>query len=266
LPSLLPKPTGGKLPALEWVEPGTLFIEDSYQRNLSENSIRLIRRIVAEWSWARMKPPICAKGSDNKLCVIDGQHTAIAAASHGGIKKIPVMIVDAATVKDRAASFMGHNRDRVAMTAPQLFYAAVAADDEVAVAAAEACKKAGVTIRKSMPTGGIWKIGETISPTSILAVAKLKGTPGATRVLKILVEAERAPITALEVKAVAGILFDKAINGGKAVDAFDLATTIRSRTATGWLGAGEAGRKQTGVPVWRAVAAAWLKSMPKQRG
>ncbi len=40
-------------PIFEWVDPGTLLVDDSYQRDLSRRSLALIRRIVAKWSWRR---------------------------------------------------------------------------------------------------------------------------------------------------------------------------------------------------------------------
>lgn len=68
-------------PAFEWVDPGTLLIDEGYQRNLSERSIKLVRKICARWDWRRFKPPVCAR-TERGLEVIDGQHTAIAACSH----------------------------------------------------------------------------------------------------------------------------------------------------------------------------------------
>jgi hypothetical protein len=82
--------------------------------------VKLIRKIVQTWDWSRMKPPICARDESGRLFVVDGQHTSIAAARHPGIKKIPVMIVNVDTVEGRASAFIGHNRDRVAMTSMQL--------------------------------------------------------------------------------------------------------------------------------------------------
>src|SRR5690348_4235835 len=96
-------------PNFEWVEPKTLLVEDKYQRQLSKESITLIRRIISGWDWAKFKPPIVAPTNDG-LEVIDGQHTAIAAASHPGIERIPVMVIDAAAMEDRARAFVAHNR------------------------------------------------------------------------------------------------------------------------------------------------------------
>jgi hypothetical protein len=65
------------------------------------------------------------------------------------------------------------------LTSPQLFYVPVAAEGPVALAAAEACRKSGFVVRRSMTNGCLWKVGETFSPNSILHVAARKGVPGA---------------------------------------------------------------------------------------
>src|SRR5262249_49633203 len=93
MPDVTPAPIGTDIPAFEWVDPKTLHVEESYQRKIPDKSRKLIRHIVASWHWAQMKPPICVRDEKKRLLVIDGQHTAMAAASHKGIKEIPVMIV-----------------------------------------------------------------------------------------------------------------------------------------------------------------------------
>jgi len=71
---------------------------------------------VAGWDWAKFKAPVAVM-TDAGLELIDGQHTAIAAATHPEIATIPVMIVDVDKRAERAAAFIGHNRDRVAVDA-----------------------------------------------------------------------------------------------------------------------------------------------------
>jgi hypothetical protein len=111
------------------VDPSTLIVEVGYQRDLSGKSLRLIKNIVANWDWAKFKPPVCAYSPDG-LFVIDGQHTAIAAASHPGIKKIPVMVVHRPDIEDRAAAFVSQNMNRVAMSPLQIFHAQLVAGDK----------------------------------------------------------------------------------------------------------------------------------------
>lgn len=250
-------------PEFTWVDPSTLCIEEKYQRNLAERSVTLIRKIYRDFSWNRFKPPVCAWGPNNKLFVIDGQHTAIAAASHPKLKKIPVMIVSANTMKERAGAFMGHNRDRLAVTPAQLYYSAVAAEDPIALIVQKALKDTGCVVVRYNPP--IWVEGQTMGVGTILSLAERKGCAGLTRVLKILMDAKRAPITALEVSAVADLIWGKEWQG-KITD-YDLATTIRSKTADQWKATAEANvRKGMTMAMKRAVAITWYRATPKKKG
>jgi hypothetical protein len=40
------------------VDPADLYVDESYQRDVSERGIKLIRKIVQGWSWAEYKPPV----------------------------------------------------------------------------------------------------------------------------------------------------------------------------------------------------------------
>ena len=113
-------------PMVEWMDPADLLVEGRYQRELSQKSTDLIRKIVEGWDWRRFKPPIIA-WTTRGFEIIDGQHTAIAAATHPTIDKIPVLVVEAAQIKDRATAFIGHNRDRLNVTPVQMHRAGVAA-------------------------------------------------------------------------------------------------------------------------------------------
>jgi hypothetical protein len=120
-----------KPPILLWVRPIELYVDETYQRNLSKKSIRLITKIVQEWDWTHMKPPIAVKdAATGRLFLLDGQHTAIAAASHPDVEQIPVMIVEAESeLSSRARAFIGHNRDRINVTPLQLHHSGVVAED-----------------------------------------------------------------------------------------------------------------------------------------
>ena len=99
-----------------------------------------------EFDGLHIKPPVWARGTNNKLCVIDGQHTASVAASRG-VAKIPVMIVEAPEIARRARAFVAHSTDRLNVTPLQLFASRLAAGDKGALAAARrAAKGTGVTL------------------------------------------------------------------------------------------------------------------------
>ena len=89
LPDAVPNALPPERPDVRWVDPRSLLIEGDYQRDLSRKSVDLIRRMATGWDWAAMKPPICAETADGALVIIDGQHTAIGAASHPAVSEIP---------------------------------------------------------------------------------------------------------------------------------------------------------------------------------
>jgi hypothetical protein len=232
MPDIIPGVVSENKPEIMWVKPETLKIDGSYQRDLSRKSMNLIKSIVANWSWERMKPVICAYNEAGDLEVIDGQHTAIGAASHPDVPEVLVMVVSGAETQNRAAAFIGHNKDRVAVTAPQLYYASLEAGDEVAIALKEACEGAGATIKRYPPPNGQWKIGEAICVQALLDVVKNKGKAGGRRLMSILVAAKRAPLNALEVKAVYELLYSPQWKG-KFEDE-DLILAIRARAHEEW--------------------------------
>ncbi|WP_312595710.1 DUF6551 family protein [Brevundimonas sp.] len=194
-------------PEFEWVDPGVLLVDDGYQRNLSERSVKLVRKICGSWDWRRFKPPVCAR-TDRGLEVIDGQHTAIAACSHPGVTEIPVMVVVAASRSDRAQSFIGHNRDRLNITPMQMHFAAAAAGDEDAQDIDRVCERAGVKLLKSTPGNGAWKPGETVAVKAIGALINRRGVVRAREVLEVLIKGQATPISTVQIRAVECLLHD----------------------------------------------------------
>ena len=194
-------------PEFEWVDPGVLLIDDGYQRNLSERSMKLVRKICAGWDWRRFKPPVCAR-TDRGLEVIDGQHTAITSCSHPDVTEIPVMVVVAASRSDRAQSFIGHNRDRLNITPMQMHFAAAAAGDEDAQDIDRVCERAGVKLLKATPGNGAWKAGETVAVKAIGALINRRGVVRAREVLEVLIKGQATPISTVQIRAVECLLHD----------------------------------------------------------
>ncbi|WP_092496760.1 DUF6551 family protein [Faunimonas pinastri] len=248
-------------PTFEWLSPLDLLVDETYQRDLSDNSVRLIRKIVGGWDWRRFKPPVVVK-TDAGFEVIDGQHTAIAAATHPEITRIPVMLVEAAELAERASAFLGHNRDRIAVTPAQMHYAAVAAGDEDALTVAQVCARAGVKIARHPPGQGRYRIGETSAVGSLGALISRRGVKPAREILQVLVEAGCAPISAEQIRAAEMLLTDAEYSGD--IEAADLVTTIiatredAEREAKTFAAAHQ-------VPRWKALGIVWFKRKPRGR-
>lgn len=244
------------------VRPETLLVDEGYQRNLSERSISLIRRIVGGWDWRAFKPPVCVQ-VDGLLHVVDGQHTAIAAATHPAIATIPVMIVEGERREDRAAAFVKHNRDRIAATPTQLHYALVAAGDEDALTIEQVCTRAGARVLRQPPGDHRFKVGDTLAISTLRTLCTRRGALGARQIVQTCAEGMMAPISASALKAVEEILFGTMYRGQ--VLAADLATTIREM---GPRADREAARfaAEHDMPAWKGLVVVLFRTTKKARG
>ncbi|MBS4016789.1 MAG: hypothetical protein KGZ68_01010 [Dechloromonas sp.] len=191
----------GSMPSTRLVDPATLLVEDAYQRQLSIKSKRLIEKIVAEWSFSKFKPPICAETAEG-LFVIDGQHTAIAAVTHGGIPAIPVLLVPLHDVSQRAESFVAHNRDRVAMTPFDVFHAEVAAGIVGAAEIARIARECGCVIPRAQPARNYAKPGQITAINEVVEIYKHAGAKSLRRILTVAAMGRLTPITARPLRAI----------------------------------------------------------------
>lgn len=250
------------VPTFREVEPGDLLVDESYQRQISERSLELIRRIVAQWDWRRFKPPVVAETEDG-LVVLDGQHTAIAAATHPLVTRIPVMVVEAADRTAQAKAFVGHNKDRLGITQMQMHHAALAAGDEDALTIDQVCQRAGVKILRTSPGGGVFKPGETVAVLAIGALINRRGAQKARIVLQVLADARCAPVSAGQIKAVELLLHGQDYKGE--VEPGDITSAILA------LGVTEAEREARvfaaahKTPLWQALAVVLFRKARRGR-
>lgn len=250
-------PDLGARPSLEWVKPTDLHVDGTYQRDLSKRSISLINKMIREFAWNRMKPPIVVH-SDGKLHVVDGQHTGIVAATLG-IPEIPVFIVRAEALDERARSFVGHNTDRITVAPLDIYRALVASGDPEACQVSEVLRKAKVRLRQINQLTAVAE-GDTAAVGTVRALVHSRGPMQARRVLEILVAAKRAPITSDEIKAVTHILCVIAPK----VDPARLARIIRIDSDAGLMAA-QSHSKVAKIPVWRALIERWRRTLPDVR-
>ena len=261
MPDVEPGEPGEIRPEFRDVSPLDLHVDDAYQRDLSERSVTLIRRIVREWSWSAFKPPVTVD-VDGALHVLDGQHTAIAAASHPRIDTIPVVVVPAPNSEDRAGAFVRHNRDRVTVTPMQLHDSLLAAGEEEARDVAAVCERAGVRILRNPPAMGKFAVGETVAIAALRSLVKRRFPVGARPVLDVCVQAQLAPVSAEMIKAVDAILHDAEYAG--TVESGALVNTIRSLGPERW---SEVAQLRTAhrMPKWKALTVVLYRHTRKSR-
>ncbi|WBU27639.1 hypothetical protein OOZ54_13295 [Rhodopseudomonas palustris] len=253
---LTPAKVGRDLPELVWVAPTELLVDATYQRNLSERSIRLIRRMVENFAWNRVKPLIGVR-VDRAIHIIDGQHTGIAAATLK-IPKVPVFVVAAGTVDERARAFVGHNTDRLVVSPFDIYQALLASGDEEAMDVANVCRRAGVRVRQISPSSSI-SPGDTAAVGRVRGLVARRGVQDARRVLQCLVSAKRAPISSAEITAADHIICVER----KAIDLDVLAAVIRIDGTDGLLEA-QAKAKKARSPIWKELASRWLQLLDRR--
>ncbi len=239
----------GDVPTFEWVEPASLLVDETYQRRLTERSFKMIRRIVAAWDWKKFKPPVVTRTAAG-MKVIDGQHTAMAALAHPDVAKIPVMVIETASVADEASSFVGQNRDRLQLSPAQVHKAALVAGETNAVAIEEICTAAGVHILEG-PPGRDFLPGETLAASTLVDLYARRGPELFTAIMSILGKANCAPIRANHLKALELLLTEAEYRDSLSVE--DLADTFVKK--------GDLLDRQAGVMAathrirpWRAIA------------
>jgi len=237
-------------PRFETLAPQDLWIDERYQRDLSARSVRLIGKMVARWDWARFRPPVGCF-IEGAVHLIDGQHTAIAAATHGGIAAIPVAIVEAATLAQRARAFVGLNRDRIQATGAQIYFAELAAGDDEAATVAQVCARAGVTLLKYPPPMARFKPGDTLAISTLRRLIDKHGAMRARVVLETLVKARCAPLAADLIRAAAELLYAPEYDGLFTQES--LSVEIRA-LGDAFPAAARRLAEERGMTLWRALA------------
>lgn len=216
-------------PVIEWGDPASLYVDETYQRNVGEKGLNLIKRVSAgAWSWRKFKLPVVTITPTGERVIIDGQHTATMAVTRG-IRSIPWLLVKTRGQADQADAFVGQNADRTAVSTLQQHKALVEAGNESAVDVQRVCDKAGVKL--VLVPKSTWKANETIALAAIRKIVARRYPIGAGRILSILVQARLTPIGADHIKAVEALLFNSefkdSVKDERIVDALSGANGVK---------------------------------------
>lgn len=212
---LKPAEVSADPPEPRLVDPTSLRVEQRYQRDLTGKSISLIRRIVENWNWAKFKAPIVVETALG-LLVIDGQHTAIAAATHPAIARIPVMVVAAASIAERAGAFVAHNRDRLAMSPFQVFHGELVAGDPEACGIMDVVAAAGASIPRNPVGRNVARPGQIVPLNQIRVIYRTDGPEVLGEILTVAVKAKLTPISRTTLRAIRMILREPKFADAKA--------------------------------------------------
>lgn len=248
LPDIV-EPDLGPRPVVDWVDPTHLYADPAYQREITPRTMRVVKKAIAEFAWAKMKPPVVAR-VDGLLHVINGQHTAIAAATLR-VPLIPVFVVDAPSVVERADAFVSHNTDQVRVSSIDVFRAMVASGDEEALEIQAAMDRAKVRLRPFNQASAVAE-GDTMAIGTIRQLYARRGAKMTRMVLQVLVDAKRCPISSPEIRAVEYVMCELK----RGIDLVGLARIIRTDGDSG-LRSAHSHSKVGRIPVWKALVERW---------
>lgn len=89
MPNVEPAALESARPEFREIGPHELFVDAAYQRNLSERSVSLIRKIVAEWSWAAFKPPALGRFKPGETIAIAAIRALVRRRFPSGARRVP---------------------------------------------------------------------------------------------------------------------------------------------------------------------------------
>lgn len=257
---------GGR-PDLRWLPLASLWVNEEYQRNITEDGRANIGRIIEKFSWARFTPLMVADSGDSRFAVIDGQHRFLAAVAHGGIDEVPCAIVQAPELLDQARSFLAINAHRVAVNFFQLHHAGVVAGDPDALHLRSLADTAGLKIPRNNLSGDNWRPYHLRCPKVVLELAKRHGDKPVLAALKLLVQMAEADGEAFSSKVLRGVV--SLLLAAPDAETDRLQKILGTRTAEEWSSAALAYRKMFGGSTAAAIAAAitreYNKGLPAER-
>lgn len=136
-------PVKGRSGELKSIPITSLGIDDAYQRSMSQGSIRNIRKICADFDWAKFLPVIVVPDGD-MFAIIDGQHRTTAAATIG-IEVVPCYVL-ACSRAEAAGAFAAINGNVTPVSPQDVWLAELAAGDAKALEINSALEAASVRV------------------------------------------------------------------------------------------------------------------------
>ena len=226
-------PDPGPPAELVWLDLALLSVDDSYQRDASgDKSLRHIRKIAREFSWAWFQPPTVVRRPDGGYVVVDGQHRVEAARLHPGIDRVPCSVVTLPDRSAEASTFIAINGARMTVHAKHLLKARLAAGDSGASEMMRVCAEAGVQIAGNGRLGGLLP-GWTQAAGRIEGCIRRFGAAATVAALRALVLAAGERTNQLSQSAI-GAAAQLAGEQGAAFSAARLAAAIGGKPVEDW--------------------------------
>jgi len=141
----------GERPTLEWVPIELIGVDNNYQRPLKNT---LVAKILRSFRWDRFGALVLSRQDDGRFTVVEGQHRLKAAELHPDVTEVPAIVVKHDERAAEAVSFLSINRDRMAVTSIEQYWAGLTAGDEHVTGISRVLHAAGCDV---VPENGAYK-------------------------------------------------------------------------------------------------------------
>lgn len=213
----------GQRPDLEWVPVELIDVDSNYQREIKP---ALVDRILNKFSWSKFGAVVLSRKDDGRFNVVEGQHRWKAASLHPDVDAVPAVIVRHEDTSSEAQSFLAINRDRMAVTSVEQYWAGLAAGDETTLAISKVLKSAGCDV---VPANGYYRPNLTNSITAIKRCLERYGDGATRRALLVIRDAwptEEKALRGTLITALARVIR----NNHKTISDADLAAALRPQS------------------------------------
>lgn len=237
----------GERPTLEWVRLDLIDVDRNYQRELRSS---LVEKILSKFSWRKFGALVLTRKPEGRFSVVEGQHRWKAACLHPEIDEVPAVIVSHDDTAGEAESFLAINRDRMAVTSVEQYWAGLTAGDETAVIVSKVLQSAGCDV---VPEQGHYRPNLTNSIGAVERCIRRYGAGPTRRALLVIRAAWPDDARALRgviITALARII--KA--NEKTVDDAELTGVVRRQSFAKLTAHAESFRKLSGGSAETAIA------------
>lgn len=249
--------TIGSRPELQWVPVTSIAVDSNYQRVLKPH---LVAKILRGFSWAKFGALVLSRKPDGTFSVVEGQHRWKAAVAHPDVTDVPAVIVDHADIASEAQSFLGINRDRMAVTAVEQYWAGLTAGDPEKLAISAVLQAAGCDV---VPENGHYRPNLTNSIGAIDRCLRRYGEAATRRALQVIRKAWPNETRALRGTLITALA--RLIRSNKQLVDTDMAAAIRPQSIAKLTAHAEAFRKLSGGSAETALTKAIAEIYNKGR-
>jgi hypothetical protein len=228
----------GDKPDLAWVDVGLIDVDSNYQREIRP---ALVDRILRGFSWAKFGALVLTRKDDGRYNVVEGQHRWKAAELHPDISDVPAVIEPHAGMADEAGNFLAINRDRMAVTSVEQYWAGLTAGDPTALAVSAVLQSAGCDV---VPSQGYYRPHLTNSISAVKRCIQRYGDAPTKRALLTIRAAW--PDDAHALRGVLITALARIIRNNAGLNDADLAAALRPQSLVKLTAHAEAFRKLSG--------------------